>query len=44
MKFIHTDLGYVHKGQIVVITLLGNAANVQLLDNSNLQNYKNGRK
>jgi len=44
MNFLHTDLGNLEKGQIVEITLSGNAANVQLLDSSNLNNYKNGRK
>jgi hypothetical protein len=44
MKFNHYDLGNLEKGQIVEITLSGNAANVQLLDNSNFNNYKNGRR
>jgi len=43
MNFIHTDLGNLESGRIVEITLKGNAANVQLMDNSNFSNYKNGR-
>ena len=44
MKFIHTDLGNLDKGRIVEIVLTGNAANVQLLDSTNFNNYKNGRR
>ena len=44
MKFIHTDLGNLDKGRIVEIVLKGNAANVQLLDNTNFNNYRNGRR
>ena len=44
MKFIHTDLGNLDKGRIVEIVLKGNAANVQLLDSTNFNNYKNGRR
>ncbi|MGB4701774.1 MAG: DUF1883 domain-containing protein [Syntrophomonadaceae bacterium] len=44
MNFTHYDLGYLEKGRIVEITLRGNAANVQLLDSHNFNNYKNGRK
>ena len=44
MKFIHTDLGNIKGGEIVEITLSGNAANVRLMDNSNFQSYKSGRK
>lgn len=43
MKFTHYDLGYKERGQIVEITLQGSAANVQLLDSSNFNNYRNGR-
>lgn len=43
MRFIHYDLGYLEKGRTVEITLAGNAANVQLLDSSNFNNYKAGR-
>ncbi len=43
MNFIHSDLGNLEKGRIVEIVLKGNAANVQLLDSTNFNNYKNGR-
>ncbi len=43
MNFIHHDLGNLEKGRIVEILLQGNAANVQLLDSSNFNNYKNGK-
>ncbi|MEM6452256.1 MAG: DUF1883 domain-containing protein [Cyanobacteria bacterium P01_D01_bin.105] len=44
MKFVHHDLGQCKRGEIVEITLSGSAANVQLMDSSNFQSYKNGRK
>jgi hypothetical protein len=44
MKFIHHDLGYRRRGEVVEITLSGNAANVRLMDSSNLSNYRNGQK
>jgi hypothetical protein len=43
MQFIHHDLGHRRGGEIVEITLSGNAANVRLMDSSNYNNYKNGR-
>lgn len=43
-KFLHTDLGNLEKGRVVEIVLKGNAANVQLLDNTNFNNYRNGRR
>jgi hypothetical protein len=43
MQFIHHDLGYRKSGEIVEITLSGSAANVRLVDSSNLSSYKNGR-
>lgn len=42
-KFIHHDLGQRKAGEIVEITLSGNAANVRLMDSSAFQSYKNGR-
>lgn len=36
MNFTHYDLGNLDKGRMVEIILQGNAANVQLLDSSNL--------
>jgi hypothetical protein len=44
MQFQQYDLGYRNKGEIVEVTLSGNAANVQLVDSSNLSNYKAGRR
>ncbi|TXK30865.1 DUF1883 domain-containing protein [Pontibacter qinzhouensis] len=43
MKFTHYDLGNKKRGEIVEITLSGNAANVRLMDSSNFNSYKNGR-
>lgn len=43
MDFTYYDLGNLDKGRVVEITLQGNAANVQLLDSANFNNYKNGR-
>lgn len=43
MRFNHHDLGQRKGGEVVEITLSGNAANVRLLDNSNLSSYRNGR-
>ncbi|EML0287789.1 DUF1883 domain-containing protein [Vibrio parahaemolyticus] len=44
MNFTHYDLKHCQQGQTVEVTLEGNAANVLLLDSSNFQNYKNGRR
>lgn len=44
MKFTHYQLGYVERGTVVEVTLRGNAANVRLMDQSNFNNYKAGRK
>jgi len=43
MNFVKHDLGYRSGGEIVEITLSGSAANVRLMDSSNLGNYSNGR-
>ena len=43
MHFIHTDLGNRRRGEIVEVTLT-RAANVRLMNTSNFNNYKNGRK
>jgi hypothetical protein len=43
MKFIQHNLGFRKGGEIVEISLSGSAANVRLMDSSNLNNYKNGR-
>ena len=44
MKYTVYQLGNLSKGNIVEVTLKGNAANVLLLDSSNYNNYKNGRR
>ena len=43
MNFVHYDLGYKNGGEVVEVTLSGNAANVRLMTQSNFQNYRNGR-
>lgn len=43
MQFIHNDLGQRKRGEIVEVTLT-NGANVRLMDNSNFNSYKNGRR
>lgn len=43
-KFMHYDLGFHQRGEIVEVTLSGNAANVRLLDSSNFHDYRSGRK
>ena len=44
MDFQHYDIGNRQKGETVTVTLSGNAANVQLLDSSNFQHYRKGRR
>lgn len=43
MQFTHYNLGHVERGSVVVVTLSGSAANVRLMDGSNLSSYKAGR-
>ena len=43
MQFIKHDLGQRTSGEIVEVTL-SSAANVRLMDSSNFQNYRNGRR
>jgi hypothetical protein len=43
MKFLKYDLGNLSRGEIVEIGLTGSAANVRLLDSSNMSNYEHGR-
>lgn len=43
MEYTHYDLGQRQGGEIVEITLRGNAANVRLLDSSNFQSFRSGR-
>ena len=44
MKFQEYKLGYQPAGTIVEVTLRGSAANVRLMDSSNLNNYRSGRR
>lgn len=44
MKFTHYDLGNKQRGETVEITLNGSAANVRLMNSSNFQSYRNGRR
>lgn len=43
MNFLKYDLGNLKKGEVVEVTLTS-GANVRLMDSSNFNNYKNGRK
>ena len=42
MNFTNHDLGKLTKGRVVEVHLTGNAANVYLMDNINLEKYKRG--
>jgi hypothetical protein len=42
MDFVHYDLNYLQRGQVVEVTL-NSAANVLLLDSANFNNYRNGQ-
>ena len=44
MQFIKHDLGNRKGGEIVEVSLSGSAANVRLLDSSNFQSYRSGRR
>ena len=44
MRFQQYDLGHQQRGNVVEVTLSGSAANVRLMDYSNLQGYKSGRR
>lgn len=44
MQFQVYDLGQLKRGDRVQVTLSGNAANVRLMDTSNYNSYKNGRR
>lgn len=44
MQYQVYDLHQCSKGEQVLVTLSGNAANVRLMDSSNYNNYKNGRR
>ena len=42
-RVIHSDLGHCDRGEVIEVTLSGSAANVRLMDTSNLHAYRNGR-
>lgn len=42
MQFIHSDLGFRSRGELVQFTLSGNSANCRLIDSSNFSAYRNG--
>lgn len=44
MQFIHSDLGQRRRGDVVEVLLKGSQANVLLLDSSNYQAFRNGRR
>ncbi len=44
MNFTKYDLGNKQRGDVVEITLQGSGANVRLMNSSNFQNYRNGRR
>ena len=44
MNFQHYNLGHLERGSVVEVTLQGSAANVRLMDSSNLSSYKSGRR
>ena len=44
MKFTHYNLGNQSRGTTIEVTLQGNAANVRLLDSSNFQKYRTGKR
>ena len=44
MDFTHYNLGHLDRDSIVEVTLQGSAANVRLMDSSDLNNYKAGRR
>ena len=43
-RFIHFNLGYCKAGEVIQVTLSGNAANVRLMDRSNFNAYRGGRR
>ena len=43
MKYNYSQLGHRQRGDVVVVTLSGSAANVRLLDSANYQNYRGRR-
>ena len=44
MRYLHEDLGHQQSGAVVHVSLRGNAANVLLLDSTNLGRYQRGQR
>jgi hypothetical protein len=44
MRFTKYDLGFLDRGTVVEVTLVGSAANVRLMDTSNFNSYRAGRR
>lgn len=44
MDFIKYDFGYLEEGTIIEVVLMGSAANVQLLDSTNFNKYRQGKR
>lgn len=44
MNFTHYKFDRLQSGDVIEVTLQGSAANVRLMNNSNFQSYRNGRK
>ncbi|MBU1334412.1 MAG: DUF1883 domain-containing protein [Alphaproteobacteria bacterium] len=44
MQFQHYNLGHLNAGDVVVVTLQGSAANVRLMQSSDFNSYKAGRR
>ncbi len=42
-QYRHYDLGHRKTGEVVEVTLSGNAANVRLMDSSNFHSFRSGR-
>jgi hypothetical protein len=43
LNYLHTDLGVRRRGELVQVDLAGSAANVLLMDSTNLSAFKAGR-
>ena len=44
MQFVHHELGHRTSGEIVEITLSGSAANVRLMNTTDFNSYRSGRR
>jgi Domain of unknown function (DUF1883) len=43
MQYQSYDCGQLNIGEVIEVTLMGNSANVKLMDSSNFSNYRSGR-